>query len=475
MAGAKIALSSTPGELLNDGNDNAAVNLPVDEATAGFAIAAGEIHDGATGAARLVRPTDVSPDYRLRVGLDSILWSDVFNHAAFNTSRYAGTTTSHTITVGSGTLNLNGGSSTAIGSAQVRTYKSFTLYGTYSVYVDVWARLSQNPQTNNVIEFGLGYAAGSAAPTDGAFFRVTSAGTFLGVLNYNGSESTVLLPTPSASTFYHWLIVIHTDRVEFWQDDQLLGSIPVAVSAGRPTYSQALPFYVREYNTSATSLAQRFEVSEISISTGDLVSNRLWGTQMASNGWSSALIPDGVAAGSTANFTNSAAPGSAALSNTASSYATLGGQWQFAAIAGAETDYALFAYQVPAGSATQPARNLIVRGVRIDTYNMGAASATTATLLQWSLGIGSTAVSLATTDSATGATRAPRRVFIGAQTIPVATPIGGMANQPVDVNLDAPLAVEPGTFFHVILKMPVGTATASQIIRGTCLVNGYFE
>jgi hypothetical protein len=35
--------------------------------------------------------------------------------------------------------------------------------------------------------------------------------------------------------------------------------------------------------------------------------------------------------------------------------------------------------------------------------------------------------------------------------------------------------VEAGTFCHVILKMPVGTATGSQIIRGVVMLNGYFE
>lgn len=50
------------------------------------------------------------------------------------------------------------------------------------------------------------------------------------------------------------------------------------------------------------------------------------------------------------NHTNSTAPTSATLSNTAAGYTTLGGRFQFAAVAGAATDYALFGFQVPAGS-----------------------------------------------------------------------------------------------------------------------------
>jgi len=110
----------------------------------------------------------------------------------------------------------------------------------------------------------------------------------------------------------------------------------------------------------------------------------------------------------------------------------------------------------------------------IEAYNMGAASATTPTLLQWALGVGSTGVSLATADSLTTGTRAPRRIALGIQSIPIGTAIGGNA-APIDVNLDAPLYVAAGTFLHVILRMPVGTATAAQIIRGTVLINGYYE
>lgn len=127
-----------------------------------------------------------------------------------------------------------------------------------------------------------------------------------------------------------------------------------------------------------------------------------------------------------------------------------------------------------APSAAGAGKNLVIRGVRIDTMNLGAAVATTATVLQWGLGVGSTAVSLATADSATAGTRAPRRLTLGVQSFAIGAAIGSVA-APVDVNLDAPLYVSAGTFVHVILKMPVGTATASQIIRGTVLINGFWE
>jgi hypothetical protein len=216
------------------------------------------------------------------------------------------------------------------------------------------------------------------------------------------------------------------------------------------------------------------EIADVSVIARDLALNRLWATAMAGIECGSYNNPRGAAVGQSANYVNNTAPVSATLSNTAAGYTTLGGQFQFAAVAGAETDYALFAFQVPVAAAGGGNRNLVIRGVRIETFNMGAASAATPTLLQWALGVGSTAVSLATADSNTAGTRAPRRIPLGVQSIPVGTAIGGNV-APIDVNLDAPLYVAAGTFVHVILRMPVGTATASQIIRGLAMINGYFE
>ena len=111
---------------------------------------------------------------------------------------------------------------------------------------------------------------------------------------------------------------------------------------------------------------------------------------------------------------------------------------------------------------------------KVDTYNTGAAVATTGTVLEWGVGVGATAVSLATADSATAGTRATRRIPLGVQSFAVGAAIGAVANT-IDVNLDAPLYVEAGTYVHIILQMPIGASTASQIIRGTVFINGYFE
>jgi hypothetical protein len=323
--------------------------------------------------------------------------------------------------------------------------------------------------------------ATTAAPLDGVFLRFNASGVAQGVLNINGSETLVGLVTtgttpwsPIAATNYHLCIGIHNDVTRFWIDDILMAEIITPASMGAPFLAMSAPLTARTYNSGTVSVAQRLEIANWSVTQADTLTNRLWTTVQAAQGNSCINAVDGATAGQTANYANTAAPASVALSNTAAGYTTLGGQWQFAAVLGAETDYALFAYLNPAGTATAPGKNLIIRGLQINTFNMGAVSATTATVLQWGLGVGSSGVSLATTDSATAVGRAPRRLTLGVQYIPVGSVIGYVAPE-VDFNLDAPIVVEPGAYFHVILKIPVGTATASQIIRGTCFVNGYFE
>ena len=178
-----------------------------------------------------------------------------------------------------------------------------------------------------------------------------------------------------------------------------------------------------------------------------------------------------------ANSTNSTAPAISSLSNTTPTYAAtiLGGQFYFNSAASSESDYALFAYLNPAGTAAIPGKNLYITGIRIETVNSGATIATTSTLMQWGVGVGCTAASLNTGDSNGSGTRGPRRIPIGVQSFAVGTPSGGAPDRPIDVKFHSPLMVEQGTYFHVILKMPIATATAGQAFRGMCMINGYFE
>lgn len=214
---------------------------------------------------------------------------------------------------------------------------------------------------------------------------------------------------------------------------------------------------MRVWNNVAPSTAPIFAVTELQVMSLDWNLSPTMSQLAASLNLSAGRQP--FTGAQNENHTNSAAPASATLSNTAAGYTTLGGKFQFVAVAGAETDYALFGFTVPAGS------RFLCEGIKIDTLNTGAAVATSATILEWAMGFNSSAVSLATANIV--------RRQIGIQSFPIGAAIGAQAGT-IDMEFDTPEVVESGRFLHVILKMPIGTATASQIIRGQVHIKGRF-
>lgn len=463
----------------------AKVGLSQDYNDAGNALVGAEINADGDGVGKLARPIDVSIDYRTRVAVDTIFFADNFSHTVVNTSKYRVVNTTATNALSGGRWVLNNGNSVTSGQGtQVSTYAKFGLSLSGTLYFDVVGQLAVAPQTNNVIEWGGMLCSAVAAPTDGAFFRLNGAGVLQGVINSAGNETVVSLISSAGIDYvlepvhsYHFLVVTHNDRTEFWIDDILTGAISSPPAFGAPFLSMNVPLCARIYNSGVVTTAQRFEISNWSVTQGDVNGNRLWPTTQCIMGNSSINAPDGSTAGFTANYVNNTAPvttAAVAMINTAAAYSTLGGQFAFVAMATSEVDCLLFSYLNPAMTSAIPGKNLIIRGIRIETVNLGAAVATTPTILQFGIQVGSTAVTGVTVDSATAGTRAGRRVPLGFQSFVVGAAIGDNPT-PLDYNLDAPIVCEPGCYTQVLVKTILGTATASQVIRGICMINGYFE
>jgi len=96
----------------------------------------------------------------------------------------------------------------------------------------------------------------------------------------------------------------------------------------------------------------------------------------------------------------------------------------------------------------------------------------------WSLAFGHTAVSLATAETgsfATATTHAPRRVALGWQSAAIGTVVGGLYSPDILFTFDSPIVVRPGEFIATIMKIVVGTATASQTITYMVTFDGNFE
>jgi hypothetical protein len=407
------------------------------------------------------------------------MFSDIYNGVTFNTSVYAGTDTTMTKAVVGGFLTLNSGNSVTAGQGtNVRTYRSFAVYGPTPTYFEAWVQFLQPPQPNNVCEWGFMYASGVTDPTDGVFFRINSSGGLDCVISYQGVETTsaVTGAVIENGVTYHTVMAISENQAQFWfNGEMVVVPMPRGAAAAGITLASQYPLQYRCRNTNTVSTAQQFKIGRVRVTEGSLLTSKPWNESAAGSGLHSITSPPGVTtATGTANYANSAAPANATLANTGPSYTTLGGQWQAVMVAGAETDYNLFGYLNPVGSATIPARNLYVNYVRIgETFNTVAANAATPIVLQWGLAAGSTSTTLAVADSATAGTRSPRRIPIGGQQFATGAPIGSMSPG-FQYRFVPPVIVEPGTYFNVILKVVSGTATGNNI-RGAVAVSGNWE
>ncbi len=253
-------------------------------------------------------------------------------------------------------------------------------------------------------------------------------------LTFNGVDvtGTNVSASLNASNFYTFDIMIDDDEVIYMiqntEDSSVVArqSLKLPAAGVRLWSSTQLALQARLYNTgSAPATAPQLILSDAYV--GILDSNQNRDLPLIQSSIERGMTSHPFTGAQLAQWANSAAPANATLSNTAAGYTTLGGLFSFVAVAGAATDYALFGFQVPA-----PA-NLVVTGIDIDTWNTGAAVATTPTTLVWGLGVGSTAVSLATATV--------MRVGVGSQVLAVATPVGGQADRRISKQFRTPLVV----------------------------------
>jgi hypothetical protein len=463
----RVSIYDAAGNLLSAANRAAIAE------TAGGVMNAGKDY-------KLSRTIRASSTGGLHVAGDGsvALW-DSFEGTVRNLNQWIETATTmasaQTLAVG---LTLNSGSTlTTTTGILESSHRQFPVIARGSLIFR--ARLRVQGATNCFEEWGFGDAttATTAVINNGAFFRRDGAGSLQPILAFNGTEGAGPTMTAPATTEYAWYeIFLEDDRATFTItsvtgvliSSQVMergatgGSGTGVATAARLFAVTHIPAFFRVYNSGAAGTAPQIVVNHCSVTIADMWSQRDHRVAMSGIGLNSLTSP--TAFTQLANYANSAAPASATLSNTAAGYTTLGGQWQFAAVAGAETDYALF------GWANPSPYTFFCTGIRIgETLNLVAAVATTATILQWGVAFNSSAVSLAT-----GAPYSPMRKQIGSQAFPIASAIGAI--QPgIPWTPGTPMAVQPGRFLHIILKMPVASATATEIFRGSVAIDGFFE
>jgi hypothetical protein len=492
MAEGKLRVQgAVSGNLLECTSNFVQVNKPIVINQPGYSTVAGVINDGSSGGVVLVRRAESSDSFRLRLGQESPLMFATFNTTQLNSSIWKETLTSGTVNV---TINGYASILNTVTNAQgalLSTYRAFPIYQDLQTRLDFSFQLPQLPQFGTIINMGWGLPTTAIVnPSDGCFIRINQFGEAFAVVSNNTNEQVAPLPSLSIgavqiNTRYDVTIFTDVNLTYFFINNILQAVIstsavvpPVTVASTNAANEQFIFFQV--YNVATSPAVTTLKISSVAASLTDVAGNRAYRDALCGLGNNAIQVPDGYANpnqtgnNGTANYINSTGPTSAVLGNAAAAYTQLGGQWQFAAVASSEQDNDFFGFSVQTNTVAHPGKSFYITNIRIDAVNTGAASATTATVIQWSIAVGSTGVSLATADAA--GTKSPRRLAIGIQTLPITGAIGQQFNNsPLEQALDSPLVVAPGEWFHVIMKQWLGSATASQIYRGTVTINGYWE
>jgi len=478
MSGIRIQgeLSANVAEV--DSDKNLKVNLPKVEDQSGYVRALSELDAGEVTGAPLLLSPEVSNDYRSRVGTDSIMFEEPFLGTVLNSSVWTAPVTTQAVAVAGNLLTLNSaGSVAAAGVSRVTSQRAFPIWGSYTTWFSFAAIHRTDFVSNCVMDFGLMYATGTADVTDGAFFRVTSSGTFQAIVAIGSNDvcSAVidpgLWPTNEARDF---LVGIHQDRVTFWINNILVAAFDCPVSIPTLVPSGALPITFRQYVTGSNMpQAQQLVISRASIDLGEYATARSHENAMAAMGRTALLLQSGSATVGTAlSYVNNTAPVAAVPTNTTSALiaSSLGGQFAETDTLVAETDGILMSFQVPAGSGTAAGRTLLVRSIRVKSM-----ISTTLTgggyVAQLCCAFGHTAVSLLTAESAT--TKASRRVPLGFQAVAANAAAGTVLSDIIE-RFDVPIAVCPGEFIQVV-KRKVGTAPSAGVVRHLITIEGIYE
>lgn len=471
-----------------DAGGNLKVSLTNTDAYVGSVRLMCENDDGtATGSPYLKSP-EVSQDYRMRVGVDTILFTDTFNATAQNPSNWKHSFATMTMTQSAGFLNINAaGTSTASGNyAYLQTWRYFPLYGTAPISVEFTGQFTALPTANEVFLAGMGVATGAAEPVDGCWFELTSAGLY-GVIRYNSGVAvkTALITGAAFSslplnTNAKYVMVVGEREIEWWIDDVLYAESDIPNANGQPFLTSSLPVFIQKYNAALVGSSPNMivKVGDVSVTLMDLSTNMTWANQMASCGLGMQQLNGGSAGSPQVQWANTALPTAAAATNTTAALgAFLGGLFLMNAPATSATDVIIASYQNPLGGVNQTPRTMKLRGIKVDCVNSGAAVATTATTFAVAVAWGGTALTLAQVETASFANntvKARRIQPIGVISFPVGAAIGAQANG-IQFDFEAPLIINPGEYVQVVAKILVGTATASEVFQWIISPNLYHE
>jgi hypothetical protein len=444
---------------------------------------------------RDIKNPETSQDFRLRVGNDQILFNQSFEGTNISRDRIQQNDTTATAAQLQGFLRINSGLSTTSGQGcNIRTYRTFPVFGTFQTTGTFWIREGNHFASNAISEWGYGYCSGVAAQlTDGVFFRRLSGGQLRAVTTFNSTDMLIvdidesLVPTRDGVAPYiqsevnTYTIKWHNDTTRFYINNTLVATLPATSLGGTPNSAMNMPLFARVYNVNTASMARTLEIGFLGVTQSDMsVTDPLSLMGMGNGAYQ---IQPGTTSGPTVTRgagtlgwpTSATARTSGAwTATTAPALNSLGGLWtspQVGALS-SDVDYPVFSYQNPAGTSTLPGKTLYITGIKVGETCTSTLASSNGAILSYAAGIGSTASATTATEAATVV--AARIVPLGAAAF-LATAQAGDSVDGFEVDFSsAPLVCYPGHFVEFIVR-PFGTFTGNTLVlRGSVLFKGYF-
>lgn len=502
MAGAKIALTNVSGELQEDANGNAKVNLPLDGLESGLSRL-NYLRDASTS-----REAQISEEGSVEVRQGRLLFHTNFNGAAAGAllnNQFNQQTTTQTLALNSGFLRFNNSAITTINTGcEINSWRIFSVEAKCSLSLSAHIRHTSGGFPNKQFDFGFGYydiaANQAAACNEFAGFRWTQTGGLIGVLEYStgGAPTTVTVDINggvpySNSVTRRYEIQLSQEQVEFWVNGEYQASIARQPDASGTFKANGYPIFARLFNgASAPSSAPIFDVSNINVVRYGFEADIPLPMRQAMMGRHSNQGQAGLTAtnGNTALIQASGtAPTATTGSNTATTITGLGGYYALNGVAVTATVHSniiIASYQNPllpetAGAALD-SRNLVITDIMISPMVVTTVLAGGGAVWEWFIAVGSSALSLATGDAAGTtalSTTSPRITPLPLMdSVGAAAAVGTVLTRSGEssISLQTPLVVMNGQFVHVgIRTFQVTAAITSGVIGGGIGLSGFWD
>lgn len=459
-------------------NNNLKVALPTTAAQVGSVRLMSENDDGSILGTPQLRSPETTIDYRLRVGVDTLLDSHYFQDQTFpnNKFRLAFQTSAVTSTAGYFVMNSNNTNiaNTYVYMDTIHVFQAPA--GNAPLYCETSFRISEI--VNAYAEFNFGFSGQRDTFTtftalDGAFFRLNSNGLY-GVIKSNGTETlTGVLFSPSLNTTYQCCVVFGNKEVQFFVND-IMYCVPLTSGAAMPINIPGVRWFANFRQTGTGAASSRCYISNYNVFQGDV--NVTYHPSVLAQIQGGGMYK--LSTGTEQNYSISTVPSTATFTaNTAPNINALFAYWVWpSSLTAGENDYPVIGWSPVDASNLQPHKSFVCTGIDIGDISILGAITGGPLILQWFVSFRCTGSSLATSEASLGwnaSARSPRSIPMKTQVI-AASAAAGTVIPGFRFDLSSSnLLINPDDYLHVYVRL-LGTNITIGTMRQTASVLGYY-